>query len=63
MSSRTDAAIVLSQPMTEIQATAACAALGEQLWSPTASNGSFLDYLCYEDENGPYWIAGRQGPE
>jgi len=63
MSSRTDAAIVLSQPMTERQATASCAALGEQLWSPTASNGAFLNYLCYEGENGPYWIAGRQGPE
>ncbi|KAK0867587.1 hypothetical protein LTR87_014534 [Friedmanniomyces endolithicus] len=63
MSSRTDAAIVLSQPMTERQATAACAALGEELWSPTASNGEFLDYLCYEGENGPYWIAGRQGPQ
>ncbi|TKA82943.1 hypothetical protein B0A55_01301 [Friedmanniomyces simplex] len=61
-SSRTDAAIVLSQPMTEPQAAAACSALGEKLWSPTQSPGDFLDYLCYEGTNGPYWIAGRQGP-
>ena len=48
--------------MTEPQAQAACAALNEQLWSPTTSDGDFLAYLAYEGAAGPYWIAGRQGP-
>ena len=59
MSSRTDAAIVLSRPMTEPQAKEACAALGETLWYPDDSNGDFLDYLAYEGIVGPYWIANN----
>lgn len=62
MSARTDAAIVLSTPMTEPEAEAACSALGELLWYPDVSNGAFLGYLAYENMSGPYWIAGRQGP-
>lgn len=64
MSTRIDAAIVLSQAMTEPQAQEACASLGEMLWYPDefGSNGAFLKYLAYEGMNGPYWIAGRQGP-
>ena len=62
MSARTDAAIVLSTPMTEPQAQEACAALGETLWYPDESNGDFLRYLAYEQMDGPYWITGRQGP-
>jgi len=62
MSTRTDAAIVLSSPMTETQAEAACAAINEQLWYPVNSTGAFLKYLAYENMTGPYWIAGRQGP-
>ncbi|KAK3115632.1 hypothetical protein LTR53_004839 [Teratosphaeriaceae sp. CCFEE 6253] len=61
-SARTDAVIVLSSPMTEPEAAAACAALGESLWAPSQSNGDFLGFLSYRGENGPYWIAGRQGP-
>ncbi|KAK5108025.1 hypothetical protein LTR62_008860 [Meristemomyces frigidus] len=57
-----DAAIVLSTPMSEQQAQSACAALGERLWYPDESDGDFLQYLCYEGENGPYWIEGRVGP-
>ena len=62
MSSRTDAAIVLSSPMTEPDAQQVCAALGEKLWYPAEGDGDFLKYLAYEGNNGPYWIAGRQGP-
>lgn len=62
MSSRTDAVIVLSQPVNEPQAQEACAALGERLWYPEESDGDFLHYLAHEGKNGPYWIAGRQGP-
>ncbi|KAK4554546.1 hypothetical protein LTR86_008400 [Recurvomyces mirabilis] len=63
MSTHQDAALVLSTAMTEQQAQAACAALGEKLWSPFQSNGDFLDFLCYEGENGPYWIAGQNGAD
>lgn len=62
MFSRTDAAIILSTPMTEPQAQQACTVLGEKLWYPGAGNGNFLRYLAYEGKDGPYWIAGRQGP-
>ncbi|KAK5138209.1 hypothetical protein LTR08_004905 [Meristemomyces frigidus] len=61
-SSRTDAVIVLSNPMTEPQAQTACASLGEKLWYPVENDFDFLQYLAYEGKNGPYWIAGRQGP-
>ena len=61
-SSRTDAVIVLSTPMTEPQAQSACGSLGEKLWYPAENNTQFLEYLAYEENNGPYWIAGRQGP-
>lgn len=63
MSARTDAALVLSTPQTQWQARASCAVLGEQLWYPDHSNGSFLEYLAYEGKNGPYWIGDLQGPD
>ncbi|KAK4548367.1 hypothetical protein LTR36_010238 [Oleoguttula mirabilis] len=62
MSSRTGAVIVLSTPMTEPQAQRACASLGERLWYPDGSKNEFLQYLDFQGNNGPYWIAGRQGP-
>lgn len=47
--------------MTEPQAQHACAALGEMLWDPDETNGDFLKYLAYEEQNGPFWTAGRHG--
>ena len=59
MSSRTGAAIVLSNPMSRTDAQSACEALSESLWSLDASDGDFLKYLVYENMDGPYWIAGQ----
>lgn len=61
MSSRTDAALVLSSPVAIPHAHQACAKLGEKLWYPSESNGDFLQYLSYQNLPGPYWIAGRHG--
>lgn len=55
------AAIVLNSPLSEVQASSACAALGEKLWYPNGDD-DFLNYLTYEGKPGPYWIAGHQGP-
>jgi hypothetical protein len=48
--------------MTEPQAQEACGKLGEQLWYPDSSDGAFIHYLAYQNQSGPYWMAGRQGP-
>lgn len=64
MSARTDAAILLSTPMSEVEAMGACSALGEKLYYPPEDypSNQFLEYLAYEGLDGPYWIAGSQGP-
>lgn len=58
MSSRTDAAILLSEAMTHAEARSACETLGEKLWRP-GSDTSFLASLAYEGQVGPFWTAGR----
>ncbi|OQO05525.1 hypothetical protein B0A48_09295 [Cryoendolithus antarcticus] len=58
-SSRTDSIIVSGAAVSEAQAQQACSALGEQLWSP--GDVSLLEYLAYEGQQGPYWIAEGQG--
>jgi hypothetical protein len=62
-SQRTDAAILLSTPMTEQQGRQACSVLNEGLWFPGADHGSILEYLAYQGTVGPFRVAGRQGSE
>ena len=62
MSARTDAVIVVINAMSELQAQQACSTLGEKLWYPSEGSHDFLNYLAFEGKNGPYWVAGRQGP-
>jgi hypothetical protein len=62
-SHRTDAAILLSTPMTEQQGRQACSVLNERLWSPGADHGSILQYLAYQGSVGPFRITGRKGSE
>ncbi|KAK2629552.1 hypothetical protein QTJ16_000372 [Diplocarpon rosae] len=55
--------VIVITPRSEASAASACAALGEQLWSPELSNASIqvnLDYLAYQGKYSPdqeYWIA------
>jgi hypothetical protein len=58
------AVLLLSGPQPLQAASASCAALGEQLWSPdmkTTSIQSSLDYIVYEKlaaAGSDFWIAG-----
>lgn len=70
-SSRTDSVIVLGTPQTQSTAAAACAALGESLWTPPAdlNSNNFLTYLAYQagsQAGGPPswgpWKEKRGGP-
>lgn len=71
-SSRSDAVLVLENAETQIQATKACAALSESLWTPpsNANDADFLAYLIYQIDSRTshqgkpshgqlYFISGR----
>ena len=58
-STQTEAAVLLSRPMTHKDAQTSCASLGEGLWSATETDSSFLSYLAYQGIVGPFWIAGQ----
>lgn len=65
MSSRTGAAIVLSGPVSQAEAEAACAAIGESLWSPpqtTNPKHNYLQFLVHQGLGGPYWTGSKYGP-
>jgi len=57
-----DSGVILLTPRSQISASAACAELGETLWSPESQNASIqlnLDYLTFSGTSldQQYWIA------